>query len=847
MKMFDPHIHMTSRTTDDYAGHGAAGIAAIVEPAFWLGQPRTHVGTFEDYFLVAARLGALPREPVRHPPLLHASRSTRRRPTTRTWPQGVIELLPRYLEKDGVVAVGEIGFDDMTAGRGALLRTRSSSSRASFELPVLVHTPHRDKKRGTERTHRAAARGAASPRARCSSITTTRRRCRSCSTTGCWAGHSIYPNTKMDEQRMVALVKKYGAERIIVNSAADWGVSDPLKVPKTVERDARGGHRRRATSRPIVWKNPLAFFGQSGRLDLEASSEPPGVDQRELFEGNSVLRGQAPVIERSTRSADASAPSSSTSSGSRPQLLRPSTRPHLHALAEQGGLRPLATITPAVTCSVQSTFTTGELPREHGIVGERLVLPRPRRGLVLAPVEPARRRARRSGTPPSGATRLHRAPSCSGGTTCTRAADFAVTPRPMYPADGRKLPDVYAEPAELRDELQRRARHVPAVQLLGAARRHRLEPRGSPTRARTCSTHKRPTLTLVYLPHLDYGLQRLGPDHPEIAQRSARGRRVCRRADRARRARRGARDRALRVRHHRGERRRARQPRAARSGAAARARRARPRVARRRRVATRSPSPTTRSRTSTSSDPQRIAEVKRAARAARRRRAACSTKRASARSGLDHPRSGELVAISARRPLVQLLLLARRRARARLRAHGRYPSQARLRPCRAVPRSRARASQASKIGGKLRAEALGFRVLLDVIPLDASLVQAPRPPHRRSGAGSALISSEPRLLPRVRSSPRTSRSSSYTTCLGGESSFFNLARGVANYLGMTQKHALLGLAAFALFLIGSPPAPKSTARATTSTTAPRSSRTWSCSGATAAMKASAWASGPRSP
>ena len=91
-----------------------------------------------------------------------------------------------------------------------------------------------------------------------------------------------------------------------------------------------------------------------------------------------------------------------------------------------------------------------------------------RAGLAVAAVEPARDRAKSSGTKPSGATQLHRRPSCSGGTTCTRAADISVTPRPMYTADGRKLPDVYTDPPELRAELQRRARHVSAVQLLGA-------------------------------------------------------------------------------------------------------------------------------------------------------------------------------------------------------------------------------------------------------------------------------------------------------------------------------------------------------------------------------------------
>ena len=167
MKMFDPHIHMTSRTTDDYEAMAAAGIAAIVEPAFWLGQPRTHVGTFEDYFLSllgwerfrASQFG------IRHFCTIGAEPEGGEQPDASR--DGVLELLPRYLEKDGVVAVGEIGFDDMTAGRGARASPRRSSWRATFELPVLIHTPHRDKKRGTERTHRAACASRASPRSAC--------------------------------------------------------------------------------------------------------------------------------------------------------------------------------------------------------------------------------------------------------------------------------------------------------------------------------------------------------------------------------------------------------------------------------------------------------------------------------------------------------------------------------------------------------------------------------------------------------------------------------------------------------------------------------------------------------
>ena len=114
--------------------------------------------------------------------------------------------------------------------------------------------------------------------------------------TDCWAGHSIYPHTKMDEARMVALVKRYGSERILINSAADWGVSDSLKVPKTVKAMIEAGISEE-TIRTVVWENPIAFFGQSGRFDLNSLAQQQSVDQRQLWEDNSVLRGQVPIVQ----------------------------------------------------------------------------------------------------------------------------------------------------------------------------------------------------------------------------------------------------------------------------------------------------------------------------------------------------------------------------------------------------------------------------------------------------------------------------------------------------------------------------------------------------------------------
>jgi predicted metal-dependent TIM-barrel fold hydrolase len=288
--LFDPHIHMTSRTTDDYQAMAAAGIRAIVEPAFWLGQPRTHVGSFEDYFLSllgwerfrASQFG------IRH--LCTMGLNPKEANNARV-ADGVLELLRLYVEKDGVVAVGEIGYDDVTPAEEKYFIAQIELAKDAG-LPILIHTPHRDKKRGTERTLAVVKESGIAPEL----VLVDHNNEETLPATldsGCWAGHSIYPNTKMDEARMVALVQKYGAERVLINSAADWGVSDPLKVPKTAKAMREAGISDAAVSQ-ICWANPVTFFAQSGRFDMKEFGLELSVDQRQLYQGNSVLRGQAP-------------------------------------------------------------------------------------------------------------------------------------------------------------------------------------------------------------------------------------------------------------------------------------------------------------------------------------------------------------------------------------------------------------------------------------------------------------------------------------------------------------------------------------------------------------------------
>ena len=112
MRIFDPHIHMTSRTTDDYERMRAAGVRAVCEPAFWLGQPRTSVGTFLDYFdaLVGWERFRAAQFGVTH----HCALALNPKEANDLRVREVLDVLPDYLDKDGVVAVGEVGYDSMT-------------------------------------------------------------------------------------------------------------------------------------------------------------------------------------------------------------------------------------------------------------------------------------------------------------------------------------------------------------------------------------------------------------------------------------------------------------------------------------------------------------------------------------------------------------------------------------------------------------------------------------------------------------------------------------------------------------------------------------------------------------
>ncbi|CAM5291746.1 TatD family hydrolase [Streptomyces narbonensis] len=280
MRVFDPHIHMTSRTTDDYQAMYDAGVRALVEPSFWLGQPRTSPASFLDYF--DSLLGWEPFRAAQYGIAHHCALALNPKEANDPRCTPVLDVLPRYLAKDGVVAVGEVGYDSLTPAEDAALAAQLQLA-ADHGLPALVHTPHRDKLTGLRRTIDVVRESALAPdRVLLDHLNETT--VKEAADSGAWLGFSVYPDTKMDVNRMVAILRNHGTTRVLVNSAADWGRSDPLKTRAVGDAMLAAGFTDDDVDQ-VLWRNPVAFYGLSGRLRLDLPT--PQV----LHEGNSLLRG----------------------------------------------------------------------------------------------------------------------------------------------------------------------------------------------------------------------------------------------------------------------------------------------------------------------------------------------------------------------------------------------------------------------------------------------------------------------------------------------------------------------------------------------------------------------------
>jgi predicted metal-dependent TIM-barrel fold hydrolase len=257
--IIEPHIHMYSRTTDDYVAMYRAGIRACVEPSFWMGCNRRYAGTFFDYFnlilefetIRARRFGidhfcAVSLNPKETEDLALASE--------------VMDGLSPYLDHPRCVALGEIGFNAITINEEKAF-VRQLHIAHERRMPVIVHLPHVDKLRGTHRTLDIVKAEGISPDLVVIDHNTEETIALS-RASGCYCGMTVYPISKLNPERVSAIIRQYGSERMIVNGSADWGVSDPLSLIKVVSQ-LRQDHVPEADIQRLTFDNAMAFYSHS--------------------------------------------------------------------------------------------------------------------------------------------------------------------------------------------------------------------------------------------------------------------------------------------------------------------------------------------------------------------------------------------------------------------------------------------------------------------------------------------------------------------------------------------------------------------------------------------------------
>jgi predicted metal-dependent TIM-barrel fold hydrolase len=261
-RLFDPHIHMYSRTTDDYDAMSQAGIEVVVEPSFWLGSPRRFVGTFEDYWehLITFETKRAKDFGIEHFTCVSVNP---KEATTRPLALEALEAVKKYLDRERVVGVGEIGYnliDDLEEE----VFVKQLDIAAEKDMLATIHLPHNNKPGGMERIEKIV-NGKKYNRKKILVDHNTEETIEKTLELGMWAGLSVYPFTKLSPERAMNIVKKYGTERIMIHSAADWGVSDPLSVP-LVAREMRKAGFGASDVEQVTLLNGYEFFRQSPKF-----------------------------------------------------------------------------------------------------------------------------------------------------------------------------------------------------------------------------------------------------------------------------------------------------------------------------------------------------------------------------------------------------------------------------------------------------------------------------------------------------------------------------------------------------------------------------------------------------
>ena len=277
--IIEPHVHMIARTTDDYMAMYAHGIRVCVEPSFWLGENRRYAGSFFDYFRLslefehtrAARYG------VDH---WSAIGMNPKEAEDRALADAVIDGMGEYLDHPRCVAMGEIGFNNITPNEEHAL-VRQLRMAEERKMPVVLHLPHFNKLKGITRVLEII-KAEGLTRERIDIDHNVEETIGLALESGCYAGMTVYPYSKLSPERVSAMIREHGHERVIVNGSADWGISDPLSLIKVVERLRTDGFGEEVIA-AITHDTPMAFYSASPhwKPNFNVTPQDPATYQRQ--------------------------------------------------------------------------------------------------------------------------------------------------------------------------------------------------------------------------------------------------------------------------------------------------------------------------------------------------------------------------------------------------------------------------------------------------------------------------------------------------------------------------------------------------------------------------------------
>ena len=265
MSYIEPHAHMVSRTTDDYQAMAIAGCEAICEPAFWAGFDRSSAQGFHDYYRQltdyepkrAAKFG------IKHYCWLCINP---KEAEDAGFAREVMAIIPEFIDQPTVLGIGEIGLNKNTVSELAIFEEHVDLAK-KYDLPILVHTPHlEDKLKGTRLIIDALNNAGVEP-SRVIIDHVEEHTAGIVLDAGFWAGMTLYPESKCTLPRAVDILENFGMENIWMNSACDWGISDPLAVAKCMQEMKKRDYSSEAI-RKVVYDNPVKFLSQSANFSI---------------------------------------------------------------------------------------------------------------------------------------------------------------------------------------------------------------------------------------------------------------------------------------------------------------------------------------------------------------------------------------------------------------------------------------------------------------------------------------------------------------------------------------------------------------------------------------------------